>query len=152
MEKERQAEGPDESLFTTVNKEMSVSYKKLGIADVDLKGKRVFIRVDFNVPFTKGTTTISNTQRIDEALPTIQHALAHGAQSVVLASHLGRPDGKVKPEFSMRPVAEVLKAKLGSEILFLEDCVGPAVEAACANPKVRAVLFFFFFFTFQEIS
>ncbi|ORZ30604.1 phosphoglycerate kinase [Catenaria anguillulae PL171] len=99
---------------------------KLNITSVDLKGKRVLMRVDFNVPFAKGTTTISNPQRIVAALPTIQHALAAGAQAVILMSHLGRPDGKRTPKDSLKP--------------FLDDCVGPAVEAACAAGTAKGVI------------
>ena len=75
---------------------------KLSVADLDLKGKRVFIRVDFNVPIKNGA--ITDDTRIRASLPTITYALDHGA-TVILASHLGRPKGKVAPEFSLQPVA-----------------------------------------------
>lgn len=118
-----------------------MTMSKLGIESVDLAGKRVFIRVDFNVPFDKETgTKITNTQRIDAALPTIRHILDSGAQSVVLASHLGRPNGQVVSKFSLRPVADVVSAKLGVPVTFLEDCVGPATEAACAAPAKGSVM------------
>lgn len=118
---------------------MSVS-SKLSIDAVDVAGKRVFIRVDFNVPFDKTDgKTITNTQRIDAALPTIQHVLDKGAKSVVLASHLGRPDGMPNPKLSMKPVAEVVSEKLGKPVTFLEDCVGEAVETACADPTTGTV-------------
>ena len=94
----------------------------------------VVCRVDFNVPFVKGTQTISNNARIAAALPTIEHCLAQGAQSVVLMSHLGRPDGQVNTEFSLAPVADELKKLLGRDVTFLTDCVGKAVEQACARP------------------
>lgn len=114
---------------------------KLGIESLDLAGKRVFIRVDFNVPFDKETgTKITNTQRIDAALPTIRHALDSGAQSVVLASHLGRPNGQVVSKFSLRPVADVVSEKLGVPVKFLEDCVGSDTEAACAAPAKGSVI------------
>lgn len=104
---------------------------KKSIKDISVKGKRVLMRVDFNVPQDKKTGAITNTQRISAALPTIQHALNEGA-SVVLMSHLGRPDGKVVARFSLQPVAEKLSELLGKPVKFLTDCVGAEVEAACA--------------------
>jgi phosphoglycerate kinase len=104
---------------------------KKSIKDISVKGKRVLMRVDFNVPQDKKTSAITNTQRISAALPTIQHALNEGA-SVVLMSHLGRPDGKVVARFSLQPVAEKLSELLGKPVKFLTDCVGAEVEAACA--------------------
>jgi phosphoglycerate kinase len=104
---------------------------KKTIKDLDLAGKRVFIRVDFNVPQDKQTGEITNTQRITAALPSIQYALDQGA-SVVLASHLGRPNGKVTPKYTLKPVAEKLQELLGRPVQFLNDCVGLDVEAACA--------------------
>merc|ERR1719498_1798796 len=87
---------------------------------VDVTGKRVFIRVDFNVPFDKtDPTKITNTQRIDAALPTIRHCLEKGAKSVVLCSHLGRPDGSCQSKFSLAPVAKILEEKLGKPVQFL---------------------------------
>ena len=93
-----------------------MSTSKLSIGDVDVSGKRVLVRVDFNVPFVKGTSEISNTQRIDAALPTIRHIRDSGATSVVLMSHLGRPEGKRNPAFSLRPVAEKLQELLGAPV------------------------------------
>merc|ERR1740138_904194 len=114
---------------------------KLSIDDVDVKGKRVFMRVDFNVPQDKkDPTKITNTQRIDGAVPTIQKVLEAGAKSVVLASHLGRPDGSVVEKYSLAPVAKCLEGKLGKPVTFLKDCVGPEVEAACANPAPGSVI------------
>lgn len=104
---------------------------KKTIKDLNLAGKRVFIRVDFNVPQDKQTGEITNTQRITAALPTIQHALDQGA-SVVLATHLGRPNGQKTPKFTLKPVAEKLQELLGRPVKFLDDCVGAEVEAACA--------------------
>ncbi|KAJ8901866.1 hypothetical protein NDN08_004071 [Rhodosorus marinus] len=117
---------------------MSVS-NKLGLDDIDVKDKRVFIRVDFNVPFDKSTGEISNTQRIDAAIPTIKKVIDSGAKSVVLASHLGRPEGKVTPKFSMKPVAAAVEKALGKSVIFLSDCVGPEVEAACKDPQPGSV-------------
>ena len=109
------------------------------IRDLDLAGKRVFIRVDFNVPQDKATGAITNNARIVAALPTIKYALEKGA-SVVLASHLGRPDGKVIAKFSLRPVAEELAKLLGKPVAFAEDCVGPVAEKAAAALKAGDVL------------
>jgi len=81
---------------------------KLSIRDLDLKGKRVFIRVDFNVPLAPGGQEITSDKRIKASLPTIHYALDHGA-GVVLASHLGRPKGKPNPELSLKPVARRLR-------------------------------------------
>jgi len=104
---------------------------KLAIDSLDLKGKRVLMRVDFNVPQDKKTGAITNTQRIVAALPTIRYALDHGA-SVVLMSHLGRPDGKRIDKFSLAPIAAKLEELLGRPVNFLPDCVGPEIEKACA--------------------
>ncbi|KAI8925800.1 phosphoglycerate kinase [Entophlyctis helioformis] len=116
---------------------MSLS-SKLGLNDIAVAGKRVLIRVDFNVPFADGK--ISNNQRITAALPTIQHVLSHGARSVVLMSHLGRPDGKVVPKHSLKPVAEELSRLLSKPVTFLEDCVGEAVEKHCADPAQGEII------------
>jgi phosphoglycerate kinase len=107
------------------------------IRDLQLAGKRVLMRVDFNVPQDKVTGAITNNQRIQAALPTIKYALEKGA-SVVLMSHLGRPDGKVVAKFSLKPVADELAKLLEKPVKFLEDCVGPAVEAACAPGTLKA--------------
>merc|ERR1719387_758867 len=114
---------------------------KLRIDSVDVKDKRVFIRVDFNVPQDKeDPNIITNTQRIDGALPTIQYCLDQGAKSVVLASHLGRPDGNAVEKFSLAPVAKCLEGKLGKPVLFLKDSCGAEVEAACADPASGSVI------------
>ena len=99
---------------------------KKTVKDIDLKGKRVFMRVDFNVPMQDGKVT--DDKRIRAALPTIKYVLDQGA-SVLLASHLGRPKGGPDPEFSLRPAAEVLSSLLGSPVKMAPDCVGPEVEA-----------------------
>jgi phosphoglycerate kinase len=101
------------------------------LRDLSLRGKRVLMRVDFNVPQDKATLAITNDQRIVSALPTIRYALEQGA-SVVLMSHLGRPDGQKVAKYSLKPVAAALEKLLGEPVKFLDDCVGPAVEAACA--------------------
>lgn len=104
---------------------------KLSIRDLDLAGKRVLIRVDFNVPQDKSSGAITNNQRIVAALPTIQHALDQGA-SVVLMSHLGRPNGERNETFTLKPVAEELAKLLGKPVEFIPDCVGAEAEAATA--------------------
>lgn len=105
---------------------------KLSIRDLDLAGKRVLIRVDFNVPQDKNTGEITNNQRIVAALPTIQHALNSGA-SVVLMSHLGRPNGQRNEKFTLKPVANELAKLLEKPVEFVADCVGPDAEAATAS-------------------
>jgi phosphoglycerate kinase len=101
---------------------------KRSITDLDLKGRRVLMRVDFNVPIKNGE--IKDDTRIRASLPSIQYALEHGARTVVLCSHLGRPKGKPAPEFSLKPVADRLSALLARPVTFAEDCVGaPAAKA-----------------------
>ncbi len=102
------------------------------LRDLPLSGKRVLMRVDFNVPQDKQTGAITNTARIAAALPSINYVLEQGA-SIVLMSHLGRPDGQKIAKFSLKPVAVELEKLLGKKVTFLDDCVGPAVEAACAK-------------------
>ncbi|GIW44127.1 MAG: phosphoglycerate kinase [Candidatus Binatia bacterium] len=96
------------------------------ITELELRGKRTFVRVDFNVPLAQGH--VADATRIRAALPTIGFALQHDAR-VVLASHLGRPKGKPTPEASLRPVAEELSNMLGLPVAFAPDCIGPQVEA-----------------------
>lgn len=110
---------------------------KLSIRDVDLKGKRVFMRVDFNVPLTPDGQTITSDKRIRASLPTIRYALEKGA-GLVLASHLGRPKGKRVPEMSLAPVAKRLGELLGNPVKIASDCIGPEVEKML--PKPGAVL------------
>jgi len=112
---------------------------KKSIKDIALAGKRVLMRVDFNVPQDKATGAITNPQRIAAAIPTIRYALDQGA-SVILMSHLGRPDGERVEKFSLKPVADKLADLLGKPVKFLADCVGPDVEAACAAIKPGEVI------------
>lgn len=106
---------------------------KLSIRDLDLKGKRVFMRVDFNVPLANAGQEITSDKRIKAALPSIQYALDHGA-GLVLASHLGRPKGKPNPEMSLRPVAVRLAELLGKPVKMAPDSIGPEVEAMLPAP------------------
>jgi len=110
---------------------------KLSIRDLDLRGKRVFMRVDFNVPLAPGGQEITSDKRIRASLPTIKYALEQGAQ-LVLASHLGRPKGKPNPEMSLRPVAIRLQELLGKPVAMASDCVGPEANAlkGGTNPVV----------------
>ncbi|GJE97042.1 phosphoglycerate kinase [Phanerochaete sordida] len=116
---------------------MSLS-NKLSITDLDLKGKRVLIRVDFNVPMQDGK--ITNPARIVAALPTVKYALDHGAKTVTLMSHLGRPDGKVVEKYSLAPVAKELEGLLGKPVIFTKDCVGPEVESAVNGAAPGSVI------------
>jgi len=99
---------------------------KLSIRDLDMAGKRVFIRVDFNVPLQDGK--VADDTRIRETLPTLRLAIERGAR-VILASHLGRPKGKVNPKYSLAAVAQRLKEMLGKPVEFASDCVGSDAEA-----------------------
>ncbi len=106
------------------------------LRDLPLKGQRVLMRVDFNVPQDKATLAITNNQRIVSALGTIRYVLEQGA-AVVLMSHLGRPDGQRVAKYSLKPIAAELQKLLGKPVTFLDDCVGPVVEAACAKGTLK---------------
>src|SRR6478609_2138449 len=112
---------------------------KKSITDVPLKGRRVIMRVDFNVPQDKETGAITNSARISAALPTIKYVLDQGG-SLVLMSHLGRPDGKRIGKYTLKPIAEKLQELLGKPVKFLPDCVGREVEAACSSLKAGEVV------------
>ncbi|MBI5025842.1 MAG: phosphoglycerate kinase [Nitrospirae bacterium] len=106
---------------------------KLTIEDLNIKGKRLFIRVDFNVPLDENLK-ITDDRRIRTALPTINYAIDEGAK-VILASHLGRPKGKVDLRLSLAPVAKRLQRLAGKEVMFAPDCIGPQVEAMAEKMK-----------------
>lgn len=111
---------------------------KLTIEDLNIKGKRVFIRTDFNVPLDENLR-ITDDRRIRSTLPTINYAIDEGAK-IILASHLGRPKGKVNPMFSLAPVAKRLQRYLDKDVTFVDDCIGPKVENAAAKMKDGDVL------------
>jgi phosphoglycerate kinase len=112
--------------------------KKRSIRALRVKGRRVFMRVDFNVPLKNGV--IGDDTRIRGSLPTIRHALDEGAACVILASHLGRPKGKPDPGLSLRPVAARVGELLGAEVGFASDCLGPEAERAAASPPASRVV------------
>jgi len=112
--------------------------KKLSIRDIVLSGKKVFIRVDFNVPLDENQNITEDT-RIRAAIPTIKYALDQGA-AVILASHLGRPKREPKPEFSLAPVAKRLSEFLEKEVTFLDDCIGESVKQALSAAKPGDVI------------
>ena len=103
------------------------------VKDIDVAGKRCFVRCDFNVPVDPNGT-ITDQTRIIGALPTIKYLVENGAK-IILASHLGRPKGQKNPAMSLKPVATALAEKLGKPVTFVEDCIGPQVEAAIAAMK-----------------
>ncbi|XP_072386827.1 probable phosphoglycerate kinase [Diabrotica undecimpunctata] len=117
---------------------VKMALNKLAIDAIDLANKRVLMRVDFNVPLKDGV--ITNNQRIVAALDTIKYALDKQAKSVVLMSHLGRPDGSPNPKYTLKPVAGELEKLLCKPIQFLPDCVGAEVEKECADPKPGSVI------------
>jgi len=112
-------------------------FNKKTLRDVDVRGRRVLVRVDFNVPLQDGH--VADDTRIRAALPTIRYLLDNEA-AVILVSHLGRPKGQVKPELSLRPVAAYLGDLLGQPVAFADDCLGPQAEAAAAALKAGEIL------------
>ena len=112
-------------------------FNKKTVRDIDVKGKKVFVRVDFNVPTKDGV--VGDDTRIQAALPTIRYLLDNGA-AVILASHLGRPKGGPEAKFSLKPVADHLSKLLGKPVLFAEDCIGPVAEKAAKALKIGEVL------------
>ncbi|HWP24533.1 MAG TPA: phosphoglycerate kinase [Candidatus Binatia bacterium] len=107
------------------------------LSELDLRGKSVFLRVDFNVPIDRGK--VSEPHRIDSALPTIRFILERAAK-LIIASHLGRPDGKIVAKYSLAPVRDYLEQALGYPVVLAPDCVGPAVEHLARDPSHRVIL------------
>src|SRR3990172_4640256 len=115
-----------------------ISMNKKTVRDVDLSGKRVLMRVDFNVPLDG--QKVADDTRIRAVVPTIKYILDQKPKSVALMSHLGRPKGKREPEFSLAPVAPVLASLLGGNVSFVDDCVGEKAEKAMADLPEGGVL------------
>ena len=112
---------------------------KLTVKDMDLKGKKVIIRVDFNVPLDDNLK-VTDDRRITEALPTIQYVLKQKAAKVILMSHLGRPEGQVVESMRLNPVARRLEKLLGEKVLKLDDCIGEEVKKAIDKSKDKVIL------------
>ena len=112
-------------------------FNKKNITDIDVKGKKVLVRVDFNVPIKEGK--IKDDTRMTAALPTIKYLLDHGA-AVILFSHLGRPKDEPDPQFSLAPVAKHLATLIPNNVKFAEDCIGEIAETASANLQPGEVL------------
>ena len=108
-----------------------MNYNKKTVTDIDVKGKKVLCRCDFNVPQDKKTGAITDDKRIRAALPTLQYLLDQGA-AVIACSHLGKPKGEVKPELSLAPVAKRLEELLGKSVIFASDVVGEDAKAKAA--------------------
>ncbi|MCR9203790.1 MAG: phosphoglycerate kinase, partial [Halobacteriovoraceae bacterium] len=113
---------------------MAITY----VDQIDLKDKRVLARFDFNVPLKDGK--ITDTTRVDRALPTIKHILEQGAKSLVLMSHLGRPKGEAKPEFSLEPVATYLAEQLGQDVVLSESCKDKGIKTLLELPQTKIIL------------
>lgn len=112
-------------------------FNKKSVRDIDVKGKKVLVRVDFNVPIKDGV--VQDDTRVRAALPTIEYLLEQGA-AVILFSHLGRPKGGPDPKYSMKPVAEYLGKLMGKPVAFAEDCVGESAEKAASTLKPGEIL------------
>ena len=111
---------------------------KKTVKDIDLKGKKVFVRCDFNVPMDENKNIVDN-RRIVAALPTIKYLLEQNCK-VILSSHLGRPKGEFKPEYSLAPVAAELSKQLGQEVLMAKDVVGESAKELSANLQEGQVM------------
>ena len=117
-----------------------MNYNKKTVKDVEVAGKKVLLRCDFNVPMAKdGSGVITDDKRIRAALPTIQYLLENGA-AVIACSHMGKPKGEVKPELSLKPVAARLSELLGQEVIMAADVVGEDAMAKAAALKAGQVL------------
>src|SRR5262249_43261224 len=115
-----------------------MSFTKKTIRDIDLNGKRVLLRADYNVPLDD-KSEITDDYRLQQSIPTVKFLLGHGA-AVVICSHLGRPEGKPDPKYSLLPVAKRLKELLGVDVEFVTDCVGERAEKAASNLQPGQVL------------
>ncbi|MCY4525356.1 MAG: phosphoglycerate kinase, partial [Anaerolineaceae bacterium] len=111
---------------------------KQSVRDVSLTGKRVLMRVDFNVPLRDGV--VSNDARIRAALPTLRYVLEQGPKALILLSHLGRPKGRPDPRWSLKPVAGRLMELLGRDLTFVSDCGGPITRSSLARLPDGAIL------------
>ena len=111
---------------------------KKTVKDIDLKGKKVFVRCDFNVPMDE-SRVITDNRRIVAALPTIKYLLENDCK-IILASHLGRPKGEFKPEFSLEPVAKEISRLLGKEVILAKDVIGEDAKSKAANLKVGEIM------------
>lgn len=114
-----------------------MSFLKKTIRDIDISGKRVLLRVDYNVPMKDGK--IMSDFRIQESLPTIKYLLQHNCQ-IVIISHLGRPDGRPDSRFSLQPIAKRLEELLGRDVKFAKDCLGPVADSAVANLSPKQIV------------
>ena len=115
-----------------------MALNKKSIADLDLGGKKVLMRVDFNVPLAENQN-ITNEKRLQAALPSIQHIIEKGGMAILM-SHLGRPKGQVKPGMSLKPVATRLGETLGREVIMAPDCIGAEAEVLVNDMKPGDVL------------
>ena len=117
-----------------------MNYNKKTVKDVDVKGKKVLLRCDFNVPMAKdGSGVITDDKRIRAALPTIQYLLDNNA-AVIACSHMGKPKGEVVPSLSLKPVAKRLSELLGKEVIMADDVVGPDAQAKAAALKPGQIM------------
>jgi len=116
-----------------------MNYNKKTVKDIDVKGKKVLLRCDFNVPQNKETREITDDKRIRAALPTIQYLLSEGA-AVIACSHLGKPKGEIKPELTLAPVAKRLSELLGQDVIFAADSIGEDAQAKAAALKGGEIL------------
>ena len=116
-----------------------MNYNKKTVKDIDVSGKKVLLRCDFNVPQDKTTGAITDDKRIRAALPTIQYLLDQGA-AVIACSHLGKPKGEVKPELSLKPVSVRLSELLGKPVIMAGDVVGPDAKAKAAALKPGEIM------------
>ena len=112
---------------------------KKTVKDIDLKGKKVIMRADFNVPLDENQN-ITDDIRIQAAIPTISYILEQEPAKLILMSHLGRPKGEAKDEMRLTPVAKRLKELLGEDVLILDDCIGDSVTAAIDESSARVIV------------